>query len=59
VNLWEDPVFVDPDSGDYHIGPGSGALDAGVDAGVYVDIDGEERPCGAGFDLGADEWVPE
>ena len=52
-----DPAFVDPDNGDYHIGPGSGAIDAGVDAGVYVDIDGEARPFGAGYDLGADEWV--
>jgi hypothetical protein len=48
---------VDPDSGDYHIGPGSAAIDAGVDAGVTTDIDGEARPFGAGYDLGADEWM--
>jgi uncharacterized repeat protein (TIGR01451 family) len=46
---------VDPDNGDYHIGPGSAAIDAGVDAGVTTDIDGQARPSGLGPDLGADE----
>jgi uncharacterized repeat protein (TIGR01451 family) len=53
-----DPAFVDPDNGDYHIGVGSAAIDAGVDAGVSTDIDGEPRPAGAGFDIGADEFAP-
>ena len=56
VNVWGDPVFVDPDAGDYHIGLGSAAIDAGVDAGVAVDIDGELRPVGPGYDIGADEF---
>jgi hypothetical protein len=51
-----DPAFVNPDAGDYHIGPGSAALDAGADAGVSTDIDGDPRPIGPGYDLGADEW---
>jgi len=55
VNVWGDPGFVNPDQGDYHIHQGSAALDAGVDAGVYTDIDGEPRPIGADFDIGADE----
>ena len=29
VNIWGDPAFTDPDDGDYHIGPGSAAIDAG------------------------------
>jgi hypothetical protein len=52
-----DPAFVDPDNGDYHLGPGSAAIDTGVNAGVTTDIDGEARPYGAGYDIGADEWV--
>jgi uncharacterized repeat protein (TIGR01451 family) len=39
----------------YHITSASAALDAGVDAGVATDIDGERRPLGSGYDLGADE----
>ncbi len=56
VNLWSDPDFVDPDNGDYHIGPDSAALDAGVDGGVTVDIDNQPRPIGIGYDIGADEY---
>ena len=40
----------------YHIGSGcSAAIDAGVSAGVTTDIDGEARPYGPGYDIGADE----
>jgi len=34
-------------------------IDAGTDAGVYTDMDGDSRPLGAGFDIGADEYVPQ
>ena len=50
-----DPAFVDPDGGNYHIGLGSAAIDAGIDAGISADIDGDPRPIGAGYDIGADE----
>jgi len=58
LNIWGDPHFVDPEVGDYHVRPPSAAIDAGVDAGVYTDIDGDARPQGSGFDIGADEFVP-
>jgi len=57
VNVWGDPGFVSPAAGDYHIGPGSAAKDAGIDAGVAIDIDGRARPIGAGYDIGADEYA--
>ncbi|MBX3158708.1 MAG: hypothetical protein KF773_22255 [Deltaproteobacteria bacterium] len=49
-----DPLFVAPASRDYHLAPNSPARDM-VDAGPATDIDGEARPKGARFDLGADE----
>jgi fibronectin-binding autotransporter adhesin len=52
-----DPLFVNPARDDYHLQAGSPAIDAGVDAGIAMDIDGEVRPQGSGFDIGADEMV--
>jgi len=52
-----DPAFADPDAWDYHIGPGSAALDRGVATSVRSDMDSERRPWLAP-DLGADEYWP-
>ena len=46
---------MDLDGSDYHIAPGSAAIDAGVNSGVTSDIDGDTRPQGSGYDIGADE----
>jgi hypothetical protein len=56
-NYWSDPAFVEPNSGDYHIGATSAAIDKGVNTEVTTDIDGEVRPNGCFFDIGADEFV--
>jgi uncharacterized repeat protein (TIGR01451 family) len=56
VNVWGDPTFADPAGGDFHIGLGSAAIDAGVKVLVYTDIDGQPRPIGMRPDLGADEF---
>jgi uncharacterized repeat protein (TIGR01451 family) len=56
VNVWGNPAFVDPAAGDYHLGPGSAAIDAGTDAGVLSDLDGQARPAIDGYDIGADEF---
>ena len=40
---------------DGHLTPLSPCIDAGKDAGVYDDIDGEKRPMGGAADIGADE----
>ena len=44
-----DPHFVDPVHDDYHLAFGSAAIDHGVDAGVYTDLDGNLRPHGDGL----------
>lgn len=56
MNLHGDPAFVNPAAGDYHLSEASAARDAGVNAGVYHDIDSQLRPMGAGYDIGADEF---
>jgi hypothetical protein len=45
----------------YHLTASSPCIDAGLDAevyGVYDDIDGDSRPQGDDYDIGADEFVP-
>jgi hypothetical protein len=61
-NLDIDPLFSNPDGGDYHLKPKSPAIDAGAPTGVRPigpaptwDIDQDPRPLGMGVDLGADE----
>jgi hypothetical protein len=52
--------------GDYHLADGSPAIDAGTDRtsappavhAPSTDYDDEPRPSGAGYDIGADEFVP-
>jgi len=48
------PAFVG--GGDYHLMSSSVAIDTGADAGVTIDIDGDKRPQGMGYDIGADEY---
>jgi len=57
INIWGDPSFVDPGTGDYHIGPASEALDKGEETEASTDIDHEPLFYGAP-DLGADEYWP-
>lgn len=54
LNLsWGDPKL----KPDYHLASDSPAIDAGMDAGVIDDIDGNTRPFNNIMDIGADEWV--
>jgi uncharacterized repeat protein (TIGR01451 family) len=58
INVWGDPAFLDPGAGDYHIGLTSAAIDRAVVVGAVDDMDGEARPQGIGYDIGADEVGP-
>jgi hypothetical protein len=49
-----DPMFANPAARDYRLAPNSPARDA-VDVGPATDFEGESRPQGARFDIGADE----
>lgn len=51
------PLFVNPGVGDFHLQVGSAAIDAGVDAGITTDFEGDVRPSLNGFDVGYDEFV--
>ncbi len=57
-DLFGDPLYVDPLTGDYHIRENSPARDNGVNVFVTTDIDGQGRPQGGAVDIGADEFHP-
>ena len=54
--LVQAPRFVNPAAHDYHLQADSPAVNAGVDAGVTVDWEGDIRPQGTAPDIGANEY---
>jgi hypothetical protein len=53
-----DPKFVNAGANDFHLQSGSPAVDSGMTlAAVTTDIDGNARPQGSAFDLGAREYA--
>ncbi len=57
-NLDRVPGFVDPASEDLHLVSGSDCIDAGTAANASAeDYDGVSRPQGAGYDIGAYEFL--
>ncbi|WP_177224154.1 PKD domain-containing protein [Thermoflavifilum thermophilum] len=53
--------FVNPAADNYHLLPGSPAVNAGMDLrsyGITTDLDGNARPYGTAFDIGAYEYAP-
>jgi len=56
-DVYGDPNFANPALGNYHIISPSAAIDAGINVGVATDRDGIPRPIGAGYDIGAYEYI--
>ena len=57
-NILCDPAFF-ARNGDYHLTNSSCCIDTGTDVGAPgYDIDGDIRPQGNGYDMGADEFQP-
>jgi len=53
------PLFISPLADNYRIAGASPCIDSGTDAGLTEeDIDGDLRPQGDGYDMGADEVMP-
>lgn len=55
-NRNSDPKFASPRAGDFHLLPGSPAIDFGVTVSLPTDHDGVTRPQGSGYDIGAYEF---
>lgn len=56
-NIDADPMFVDPENGDFRLMRGSPCIDSGTDTGLVTDLDGNPRPIGRGYDMGAFEFA--
>ncbi len=57
-NIFTNPMFVNPNIGDFHLMSNSLMIDAGTLGGApSIDYDGQPRPMGNGIDIGADEYV--
>ena len=48
-------LFTNAPRANYHLAPGSPAINAGTVVPVTKDLDGNKRPQGSGYDIGADE----
>ena len=56
-NISTDPLFVSAEAGDVHLRSTSPCIDTATSEGApSTDIEGNPRPYGAGYDMGAYEW---
>ena len=54
--IGNDPMFVSPATGDFHLDPASPAINAGRDVGATSDFEGNSIPQGGAPDIGAYEF---
>ncbi|MFA4953278.1 MAG: FG-GAP-like repeat-containing protein [Candidatus Pacearchaeota archaeon] len=58
-NISSDPQFVDSTNNNFHLKPTSPCIDAGTTIeDLLYDFEGDSRPYGEAFDIGADEYIP-
>ena len=58
TNIETDPLFVSIENSDYRLQADSPCIDAGTSVGApTTDIEGNSRPQGAGYDMGAYEFI--
>jgi len=57
-NITNDPAFMNPAGGDFHLGPNSPCINSGINANVggATDLDGNPRIVGGTVDIGAYEY---
>ena len=53
----QDPKFIDPQNGNFHLRQDSPAIDVGIDVGITKDQEGKPRPNGSKPDMGAYEFI--
>jgi hypothetical protein len=57
-DLWDvNPMFVNAAANDFHLQSNSPCIDAGDEVDVAEDFEGNSRPQGAGYDIGAFEYT--
>ncbi|MBW3000497.1 hypothetical protein KY341_01325 [Candidatus Woesearchaeota archaeon] len=56
-SVFADPLFVNPANNDFHLKPGSPAIDMGIDVGLTSDFEDTPIPQGTRPDIGAFEYI--